>query len=76
MNESKYFLTVSELKTHFRRHGINCRKDSRELIRDIGDAFRCEVPLRTLVLAALLAGYAVVPHKADTGTFTFCCVSE
>lgn len=67
-------LRVDELSEYLEYHPLDCTKNSRQLIREYGSIFRCYVGTGTLVIAALLAGYAVLP-KDGGHSFTFCKVA-
>lgn len=71
----KHFLTVHELVGYFQARGIDCRNNSRQLLTYVRALFDCEVPMKNLVLAAALAGYAVIPRDGGQ-VFTFCRVTD
>ena len=75
MHHSTYYISTNELASLFRSRGIDCAKNSRELIAELRKLFQCVIPMKTLVLAACFAGYAVVPQN-EGQTFMFCRVSQ
>lgn len=71
----KHFIAVDELVSYLLARGIDCRKNSRQLLTHLRALFDREVPMKNLVLAAVLAGYAVVPRDGGQ-VFTFCQVAD
>jgi hypothetical protein len=71
----KHYITVDELGGYFAARGIDRRKNSRQLLACLRALFDCQIPTKNLVLAAVLAGYAVIPLYRGP-IFTFCRVSD
>jgi hypothetical protein len=75
MTSTRYPISTNALADFIRRYPLDCSKHSRQLIVDLNDALRCPIPLNTFVLAALFAGYAVLP--CDGGRiFNLCRVEK
>lgn len=71
MTVCDYYVTVAELQTHIRQHGLDTTKDSRQLVHELGEAFKCFVSVKTLLLSALYCGYSAVPCEGGK-RFQFC----
>jgi hypothetical protein len=55
--------SINSLTEYFQRHPLDTNKHSRQLMVDLGDIFKCQISIRTLVMAAIFTNHAVVPQE-------------
>lgn len=54
---------VTEIQGWIHRNGLDCSKNSRQILEHIESDFGCKVKLGNLVLAVLWTGFAVIPNS-------------
>jgi hypothetical protein len=72
---TSYPPSINSLTEYFQRHPLDTNKHSRQLIVDLGDIFKSQISIRTLVMAAVFSGNAVVPQEHGR-VFRFFRVNE
>lgn len=55
-------ITVLQIQSYIRRHGIDCNKNSRETMAEVEDHFGVRVRIANLILALLWSGFGVLPR--------------
>lgn len=55
-------ITVLQLQHYIRCYGLDCNKNSRQIMDEIEDHYGCRIKIANLVLACLWSGIGVLPR--------------